>query len=901
MANKTYTLDLSKLSTVSSASLDAGKEVAIKANGSPVVSVKTSDPATNKVDLAGFGTIRTTDGKLVDFVADAGIAAGTYGVSVDADHVSINSFNAGNATNDLTVSIAANNFGDTGAKKVVTGSGKDTIHLAADLVAFGGANADTFVADSNEASTISDYNYAEGDIVKLNKVLASNDIGWTNDVATITGGAGTTIKAASNDGVFKVLLEGSNNAKLLAAKADTGAAAEITLDRIAGKVDVSDAKSAVVDLGAGSDSVTGAANTALTLKVGLKDSINSSDALDDNDTIRFSSGSWDNVSVSSDVSGLSFGATTLNGVLGNKNVFNVQFGDGEVQKVAYTSGAGDASVVAAYDKDVNFYLGKSFTDAGINVNAAAEKVNLNLITGAKNVAKVTVAAAQELNLVAAGNSDISVSADSHKNDFVFDLTASSATIGDNLNITADNSTDIVKLSTIGGKDTVTGFNVDNDVLVLTDVSTITDKTFVTEGDDLYLADADAENGAKVVGAVKNANAGKDITVQLSDGTVEKVAMVKDAGNTIAATEDTTVVIKNDTATKLSLTSKAAGQMFDMSNVDANNSVKFVGDAFAEVTVDTEKGAAMFIGTKGVNDISVASGASENGAAVWAGKGNDATVTLSAGADLVWAGFLDGDVTVSGITKDDAVYTYGENLDAKAVAGKLSYDKSNKLVFASSDTTKLNVGSAAGFKVAGNAGSIYNVVAGGADVTTVEYSADADIFVGKDAILNVMVEKTAEIDLSGTMGFDSKIYSGIKNINASSSTSNSCLVLANSADGQITASAGGSAMWGGGNEQQTLVGGAGADIFWFGRTDGADTARSVGKEDYVFLYNATDISEVEINADDNKLIFTNTGSTLTFDNSVAVTEMTFSINDSANSGGFKNYSYDATSKTFVEKN
>lgn len=895
MANKNYTLDLSNLSTVDSATLKEGQEVAIKFGDSTVVSVKTSKPATNKVDLAGFGTIRTTDGKLVDFVADAGIAAGTYGVSVGATNpVSINSFDASKATNDLTVSIAAANF--DGAKKVVTGSGKDTIYLGEGLVAFGGANADTFMADSTKASTISDYNYAEGDIVKLNTVLASSGFDWINDGATIKGGAnGTTIKAADNDGAFKVLLEDSAKAKLLAAKAVTGAAAEITLDRIDGQVDVSAAKSAVVDLGAGSDAVTGAATTALTLKVGLKDGNNTISALDDDDTIRFSSGSWKNVSVSTNGKDLSFGTTKLNGVLGNKNVFNVQFGDGEVQKVAYTSD--NSTNVAIYDKDVNFYLGKSSVSAGISVNAANEKVNLNLITGAKDVAEVTVTAAQALNLVAAGNSSITASATPHEDDFVFDLTASSETAVDSLALAANNSKDIVKLSTIGGKDTVTGFNVDDDVLVLTDVSTITDKTFDINGSDLYL-DASLK-GAQVAGAVNNStNDGKDITVQLSDGTVEKVAMVVNTG-AITATKDTTVVIQNNNATDLSLASKAAGQMFDMSNVDANNSVKFVGDAFENVTVGTENGAAMFIGTKGVNNITVASGASENGAALWAGKGNDATVTLSDGADIVWAGFLDGDVTVTNITKDDAIYTYDKNLDAKAVADKLSYNKNNALVFASSDTAELNVGNTDGFKVAGNAGSIYNVVAGGAGGATVEYSADADIFVGKDATLDVMVEKTAEIDLSGTMGFDSKIYKGIKNIDASASTSNSCLVLANSAGGQITASAGGSAMWGGGSEYQTLIGGAGADIFWFGRADGADTARNVGKEDYVFLYNATDISEVEIN--NNKLVFTNTGSTLTFTNSVAVTEMTFSINDSANSGGFKNYSYDATSKTFVEKN
>lgn len=885
---KNYTLDLSSLASQSSAILEVSKDVAIKLGSETVASVNTGSAGANQVSLANFGTVRTTDGKLVDFVADAGIAAGQYGVSLAASQVSLNSFDASKATNDLKVSIAATSF--DGAKKVATGSGKDTIYLDTGLVAFGGANADTFVVDSTKASTISDYNYAEGDVVKYNGTFADSNLGWVNGEATVTGD--TTIKAANNNGVFQVLLEDSTNAKTLAAKAAVDAAVEVTLDKIAGVVDVADAKSAVVDLGAGSDTVKGVDTTALTLKVGMNDGTNSVEAaLGADDTIRFSSGSWNAVEVDTVSSGLKFGNTKLASVLSSTtgNTFNVQFGDGEAQKVAYTTGTtGDS--VAAYKKDINFYLGKDTANSGISVNAADEEVNLNLITGAKNIVNVTVDAAKALNLVAAGDSSINASAASHSGDYVFDLTASGT--GDTLNLVANNSKDIVKLSTTGGKDTITGFVVDDDVLVLDDVSAITDKTFVVGGSDLYLKDL---NGAKVEGVISS---GKDVTVQLADGTTEKVAMMANA-NTIIATEDTSLVLNLDNTAKLSLTSKAANQMFDMTNV-VNDGVKFVGNSFEEVTIDTANGAAMFIGTKGVDSISVSAGTSENGAAVWAGKDNDATVSLSAGADIVWAGFLDGDVTVSGITKDDAVYTYGENLDAKAVAGRLSYNDSGELLFASSDSTEMNLGNAAtAFKVLGNAGRLYNVVGNSAAVS---YSENADILVGDDAMLNVMVEKTVGIDLSGTMGLDSKVYSGIKSINASQSTSNSCLVLANSASGQITASAGGSAMWGGGNESQTLIGGYGADLFWFGSTDGADVARNVSKDDCVFLYNAADISEVEIGGtDNNQLIFTATGSTLTFGaGCVDVTQMTFSINDLENPGSFKNYSYDATSKTFVEK-
>lgn len=908
-SNKFFQLDLSNLNSISGSNFKENDTVSVKSgsDGSTydddkVVVTVSADTAT--IGLDGFGSLNavqeSTDNSVVaaDFVADAGIAAGSYDVKIGNDKVSLNSFDAKKATKDLTIKLDSATFLADGTKKVATGSGNDTIHItAAGMKVSGGLGADTFVVGS-VSGTVEDYSYAQGDVVSVTSI-DSNQIGWVGNDLKVGSSNAVTVQTTSANDLFQVLVQ-NDDSKLLAAKAVVNSDVNVTLDKIAGLVDVTGAKSAVVDLGAKNDIIRGANDAALTLKVGMNDGVNTVSAFDEDDTIKFSSGSWNAVEVDTASNGLKFGNTTLGSVLSAAagNTFNVQFGDGEAQKVAYTTGTGAS--VAAYNKDINFYLGKGTANSGISVDAANEEVNLNLITGAKNIANVTVAAAKELNLVAAGNSSISVNA-THEGDFVFDLTAVGNSTNDSLNLNNSTGKDIVKLSTAGGQDTITGFTLDDDVLVLDDVSAITKKTFIKSTNDFYLADS--LKGAKIEGVLAVDNAGHNVTVQLADGTTEKVAMVADASSQITATEDTSLVLNLGGANKLSLASKAAGQMFDMTNV-VNDGVKFVGNSFEEVTIGTANGAAMFIGAEGVSQISVNAGTSENGAAVWAGKDNDATVTLGDGADIVWAGFLDGDVTVSGITKDDAVYTYGENLDAKAVAGKLSYNDTNHLVFASSDSTKMDLGAANGtaFKVAGNAGSLYNVV-GMNSSNVVSYSEDADILVGDDATLNVMVEKTVGIDLSGTMGLDSKVYSGINSIDASRSTSNSCLVLANSAGGQITASAGGSAMWGGGNESQTLIGGYGADIFWFGSADGADFARNVSKDDCVFLYNATDISEVEIGGTNNKqqLIFTATGSTLTFGaGCVDVTQMTFSINDLENPGSFKNYSYDATSKTFVEK-
>ena len=58
------------------------------------------------------------------------------------------------------------------------------------------------------------------------------------------------------------------------------------------------------------------------------------------------------------------------------------------------------------------------------------------------------------------------------------------------------------------------------------------------------------------------------------------------------------------------------------------------------------------------------------------------------------------------------------------------------------------------------------------------------------------------------------------------------------------------MWGGGDKVQTLIGGEGVNVFWFGNGDGRDTAKNAKAEDGINLYNVEKIDDVAVKASTN---------------------------------------------------
>lgn len=896
MALKDYVFDLSDVSKDGSTG-----NISVKSDSQTLATVSAAGIANTPVVIDGFGTF-TFDSNKVTFKADAALPVGSYTVKTadNANYVSLEAFNASKASKGITL------VADAAAEFVGT-TGDDTVSITAASASAsvrGGFGADTFVFGSDVGSTVEDYKYSEGDVVSLG--FSSDDIAL-DSIGTFTAGS-AIVKADENnsEGLFYVDLNKNDGSKVLMATASGHKSdVSVTLSDKAGLVDVSAADTAVVDLGTGKDTVKGADSTALTLKVGRADGNNSiATALDANDTLQITSG--DMSEIQADTSGnVTIAATTLGSALSRSDASNsvsVQFGSDAAKKMVYNVNSAIASV--NYDKDAAYYLGGG--TGKLVVGATDDSVSIDVAKSTSGIANVDLNAAdKDVNIVAKGNTSIDASAAHAGKTWTFDLTASDSVAVNKLDLAGATGKDVIKLSTTGGKDEITAFNASEDVLELSGVSEITKDTFSTaNATNLVL-----KGGATIT--LTSAVGTEDIEIVVGDKT-EKVAISNAATHNVTVGKDTTKVINIDNTVSGVNFVAAADDENGVGVVDLANSgvgkAQFIGE-FGNVSVDTSAAAALVIGNENDNTITVNG---DKSVAVWAGAKSDNNIVLTGAnaQDIVWTGSLDGKNTVTGFGDNDVVYVYDANLTAQDVASKLSVKSTGDVVFTTSDTASLTL-SAIGavgktINVMGADENGYKVAVG---TTTVAFDKDASIFLTrKDGSLTVdnaaVTEGTVTaIDLSGTLEGNDKLYVGVKDINASGSAG-SFLLIGNNANGAtLKGGQTGNAIWGGGNASQTMTGVAGVtDIFWFGTQDGHDTAAAFETaKDVVFLYNATNINEIELGFGANtNVIFSATGSTLTLGDVTenTVGNVTFMLNDGA--GAYKYYNYDADSKSFVEK-
>ena len=107
--------------------------------------------------------------------------------------------------------------------------------------------------------------------------------------------------------------------------------------------------------------------------------------------------------------------------------------------------------------------------------------------------------------------------------------------------------------------------------------------------------------------------------------------------------------------------------------------------------------------------------------------------------------------------------------------------------------------------------------------------------------------------SGTYLFDfggaseaSYYTKGVTSFDASASTAAYVLRGGNLNNASLTGGKTLNHFWGGGAYHQTMTGNNSAtDYFWFGSTDGNDTAAMVGSEDYIMLYDATSVDDLKL--------------------------------------------------------
>ena len=979
-----FTLNLTGVNAGISTFDSSSSDVTITGGNSTVTAV-TKD--LNSAKLEGFGTLNVNKASDVTFVADANMKSGAYSATM-AVTASISTFDASKASANLSLTTGLVSV-DGGALKA--GSGNDTITIAdtaaTDVKVFGGQGADVFeVSSSTVKASIEDYNYAQGDKVSTGGAADISKLGTdgklTVGATTVAGYAADNVykfgvigdkkydlvagvtnadinyTAGTDNLVFKA--NGTSNVVIDASKAAatsilaTVKNADITLG---GKNDTTNVVSvgagagstAIVDLGYGKDTVSvDSSDTALTLKVGREDGVENElkKVLDSNDTLVLTTGKISDISMDTTGSAgaLKFGATSIKGAFGSDTVsaFNVQFGSDEAKKLAYSSN--DTKAIA-YSKDVSYYLGAK--NGTISIAAGStDDVVLDMVNFTNGITSVDLAKVNDANkkaavdIIATGNASISAKVAHSDVEWKFDLTAKDTADSPKYNVLdVTNATGVDRIvlsdSAKGNQDSVKGFTAGEDILVLSDVDKLTEKTFsVTNKTDVQLQNSKAA----IAGAFQG---GTDLDVVLADGTAKKVALA-DANATVQATQKTTTVINQtdkDGLVKFDIkdaTENNAAFVVDMTGT-VSNAIDYLGK-FTSIDATVGAANALIIGNEATTSIK-ATGSADHGAVVWAGAKANAAINFApskGGSDttdagnILWTGALDGASSVTGFDAKDKLYVYGVNgLSKTAVAesfgiGADGAGSNTSLIYhtgASSmtfdgltdgniDVMYMDSTAEGGYgykKVAFNTATAGGNVAFNTDVDVYIGTGNASVKVANDAVAEGQI---TAINLSnkgaGSVEEGGAYYKGIHNIDASASAGTFLLIGDNSNGAQLKGGAKGNAIWGGGDASQTMTGFAGvADIFWFGSKDGHDVVTNFGTKDgadgdAVFLYDATSIDAIQITAEGKnaKVVFKDTNSTLTLDNISNIDDVKFMVN--AADGGYAYYKYDSKTSSFVQQ-
>lgn len=926
----------------------------------------------NTIVMTGFGTIKgagTNSDSQVIFTGDANMQSGAY-TAIHGNHASIKTFDASKASANLSLTTDLVSV-DGGVLKA--GSGNDTIDVknidVHNISVAGGLGADLFkVGDSAVSVTIGDYSYAEGDKISVANALGIDRIRANEGVLSIGSSDGASVKTSVVNGLSKfAVTAGTTNYDYVGAvdnanvnytagkdnlvfvgDGDWGSAvidaskaanasikatvkdANITLGGATGASNsvvagiASSDSSVVVDLGYGNDTVSVASAAALTLNVGREDGSNTLETiLDKDDTLKLTPGKISDVLMNvSDKTMLTFGATSIAGALNtsssNTGAFNVQFGSGEAEKLAYTTNNNNA---IEYSKDVRHYLG--VTGSKITVaSASTDDVVLDMVNYTNGITSVKVTdidAKANVNITATGNASIEAKSAHDGVEWKFDLTANDTNASNYLDVTNATGVDRIILSDAkGNKDTVAGFKAGEDILVLSDVDKLTEKTFTVNTNGVVLNKSQASIGGALV-------QNTDIDVILADGTAKKVALTNGSSSVATATQKTTTVI-NQTAAAAKVefniaeaTENNAAFVVDMTGT-VSNAIDYLGK-FTSIDATVGAANALIVGNEAITNIKVTDSA-DYGAAVWAGEKANAKIDLSAASaagDIVWTGAKDGASSVTGFDGKDKLYVYGvDGLSKTAVAEGFEIDV-NDVVYKTGDASMtFNVGAG----TTGNINVMYmdSTAKGGfgyqkvaytnAVANAVNFTTDVDVYIGTgDAKVSVANDAVAEgqitaINLSnkgaGSVEDGGAYYKGIHNIDASKSAGTFLLIGDNTDGAELIGGVNGNAIWGGGNAGQTMTGSNGAaDIFWFGSNDGYDDVAnfSTKEGDAVFLYDATSIDAVQITAEgsDAKVVFRDTSCTLTLERVSNIDDVKFMLNNA--DGGFDYYKYDSKTSAF----
>ena len=796
-------------------------------------------------------------------------------------------FNAGIGNDVVSVSGGA-------AVNVVLGAGKDTLYF--------GTGSSTV--------NLTDYNFRE-DLISLN---ASNTTLSADGKLTDNNNNVVTGLTATNN-LYLARLGDSSVASLTTVLATAAEdTTKVVVDASAVKagsilIDTKNADSAVITVGKGASKVNATLNydkdagvdTLKIAETGATVSVTATNFQTD-DVLSFAGLSFDKTTIGA--AGTT-GASLTNGkVTVNLGSVSVASGDGVAFNLngtklyAVTAAGQNLDLTEESDLSKIAVKGRNDKSEAAGIITSAKWVDLSA-SNIYNINKVVLTGdtVVKASVVGTKNDKAGISIDaSSVTDGVAVWANNSGKIADQITLGAGDSEDTLWFGSADGKDSVTGFQLESDVLYLYDSTSMSSKDGVLKVGKAEMAvtlsgspteEIMKVQGAKFAGTVLAAGdfattLGDAGVVQLGEnaGKVNYYAVEKDAKVSVSAAMTDTYTFLKDIdyagASKVGIADKGSVASIDASAI-------------------TETDAKVII--EGVANVSLGAGTNE----YWAnGADKNASVDLKTGAgtDKVWFSATDKNVTVNNYeVETDVIALMGDALTF--TAKKVGSD----VVISNSAKGKLTV-TAVGDYVAleDTTGAKYKLYAGTAN-DDVTYSTNTDgknIFVGAGYMhADSSVTDATTLVLNGAnnkWGLTSAalVDKTVKNIDMNGSSADFILVGSAATANTITGGTGTNWLNGGGASKDTLVGVTGStDNFYFGKEDGNDIIENLGAEDKVNLYDiaTTDITDVKVN--DSKTVITLKNDSKLTINGGLTDGATFVLTDGT-------YVYDVNGATDAEK-
>ena len=122
-------------------------------------------------------------------------------------------------------------------------------------------------------------------------------------------------------------------------------------------------------------------------------------------------------------------------------------------------------------------------------------------------------------------------------------------------------------------------------------------------------------------------------------------------------------------------------------------------------------------------------------------------------------------------------------------------------------------------------------------STLSYDDEVAFFhTNSGGTVYVRGDSNVNIWMDGNLG---QHFSGVTNLNTADSSGYNTLVGGNGVSTSILGGYGNSSLWGGygSTADDTLFGGSGSEMFWYGRNDGNDFVKNAASNDTIFLYDS----------------------------------------------------------------